>query len=328
MRVTGLKTVKLSGRWLRSRLLPGTLVLGYHSIAEPMGDAHPLCVTPQHFGEQLQVLSQLGRVISLRGLVRSLQEGLVPKRAVVLTFDDGYADILQHARPLLERYQAAATVFVTTGSLGREFWWDRLERLLLAPTALPEQLSLSIEDGSYQWLPGAGPRAGKALGSRQDVVRSAYDPLLLLSPEKREKALAALEAWSGRAADHVPARRALTGEELLELASGELFEIGAHSVTHPFLADLPSEAQRAEIQESKVHLEELLSRPVTSFAYPNGSSSPSTRALVREYGFDCACSSHKDMVGRWSDRFQLPRLWVQDWDGDAFSRWLRLWLPR
>ena len=65
--------------------------------------------------------------------------GDVPSAGVVVTFDDGYADNFHNAKPLLERYEIPATVFVTTGYLQdqREFWWDELERILLQPGTLP-----------------------------------------------------------------------------------------------------------------------------------------------------------------------------------------------
>jgi peptidoglycan/xylan/chitin deacetylase (PgdA/CDA1 family) len=320
MKIPGLKTAKLFARWLRGRLVGGTLILGYHSISEGVSDASSICVTPQHFAEQLQVLSQIARVISLRELVGSLQEAHVPKRAVVLTFDDGYTDLLHHAKPLLEHHQTPVTVFVTTGSPGCEFWWDELERLSLSSTKMPADLSLQVGTDSYA--------SGRSLSaSRQRVVESLYQELLALAPREREKALLHLRAQLELGSEDPPARRALTPEELIELAAGGLVEIGAHTVTHPVLASLPISAQRREIQDSKLHLEMLLGRPVTSFAYPNGSSSQATRALVRESGFDCACASHNDIVWRACDPFHLPRFWIRDWNGDTFSRWLRLWLP-
>lgn len=326
MRIPGLKSLTLSARWLRSRLVGGTLILGYHCVAEPVRDAYSLCVTPQHFAEQLEVLSQVGQVISLRELARRLQESHTPERGVVLTFDDGYADVLHHAKPLLERYQTPATVFVTTGYLGREFWWDTLERGLLSVATLPEQLSLQGGDGSFEWVAGDA-RPNAVPGSRQPLIQSVHRSLLLLSPAEREKAMVQLWARLGMAPEGDPGRRALTSDELLKLAAGDLIDVGAHTVTHPVLARLPIPAQRSEIEDSMAQLEKILGGPVTSFSYPNGSSSRETLRIVRESGLDCACASYQDIVWRGSDRFHLPRFWVQDWDGEAFSGRLRLWLP-
>jgi peptidoglycan/xylan/chitin deacetylase (PgdA/CDA1 family) len=326
VRIPGLRSLQLSARWLRSRFTNGVLILGYHRISESARDPYSLCVTPQHFAEQLEVLIQMGEVISLREVASSLLGRRVPKRAAVLTFDDGYADLLPHATPLLERYQAPATVFVATGILGGEFWWDKLERVIYSSARLPEQLVGQVGDGSYEWVPG-GPGERPAPGARRDLLRSVYRALLRLSPQERDRAISGIAAWSGTAPDDRPPRRAMTGDELVKLAACNLIDVGAHTVTHPFLADLPREVQRAEIQDSKAHLEQILGQPVTAFAYPNGSSPRETVAIVRESGFHCACSSFMDVVWRGSDRFLLPRYWVGDWDGETFSRRLRLWLP-
>ena len=52
---------------------------------------------------------------------------------------------------------------------------------------------------------------------------------------------------------------------------------------------------------------------------------PHTVALVREAGFACACSTSADVVCRVSDRFQLPRVVVQDWDGEELALQLGEW---
>ncbi len=123
-----------------------------------------------------------------------------------------------------------------------------------------------------------------------------------------------------------PEQRALTLDELKELADNELVEIGAHTVTHPMLAKLPVADQRAEIFQSKSYLETVLDRPVTCFSYPNGSSSEETESIVRDAGFMCACTSYNDVIWRGTNRYQLPRFWVPDWNGEMFSGWLRRWL--
>jgi peptidoglycan/xylan/chitin deacetylase (PgdA/CDA1 family) len=318
----------MMGRWLKSRLVASTIILGYHRVAEVARDPYGLCVAPQHFAEQLQVLGQYAHPISLRELVEALPDGSLPRRAVVLTFDDGYADALYRVKPLLERHQTPATVFVTTGYAGREFWWDELERVVYTPAALPERLSLPLDGDVYEWVSGEAGKGMSRMGvssHRLQLLLSIYEQLLPLSSAVREKTLAWLSAWIGAEPGGRPYSRALTANEVVELAAGDLVEIGAHTVTHPVLSKLPSAGQRSEIQGSKMYLESLLGRPVTSFSYANGSSSETTRAIVRGSGFTCACSSHSDVTWHGSDRFQLPRFWIPNWDGSMFTRWLERW---
>jgi peptidoglycan/xylan/chitin deacetylase (PgdA/CDA1 family) len=104
-----------------------------------------------------------------------------------------------------------------------------------------------------------------------------------------------------------------------------LIEIGAHSVTHAALSALPSDSQRDEVHGSKVWLEELVDRPVTSFAYPFGGRSDfgrETVTIVREAGFTCACANVAEPVEQASALFELPRVQLQDWDGDTFASYL------
>jgi peptidoglycan/xylan/chitin deacetylase (PgdA/CDA1 family) len=124
MRIPGKKTVQQSIRWLRSRLVPGVLILGYHRVDDVVCDPHSLCVSPKHFSEQLDVLSRVAQPISLKELINGLTENELPRRAVVLTMDDGYADIWYQAWPILEQYKIPATLFVSSGFLDRQFSWD------------------------------------------------------------------------------------------------------------------------------------------------------------------------------------------------------------
>ncbi len=129
------------------------LILMYHRVAEVDSDPWGLCVSPRHFSEQLEVLTEYGTSLGLSRFIHALNRGRLPPRPIVVTFDDGYMDNLSDAAPLLERYEVPATIFLVSGAMGRrrEFWWDELERVLLQPGPLPKDLQLMIA-GNFQSL--------------------------------------------------------------------------------------------------------------------------------------------------------------------------------
>jgi peptidoglycan/xylan/chitin deacetylase (PgdA/CDA1 family) len=259
---------------------------------------------------------------------------------VAVTFDDGYANNLYQAAPLLERHEVPATVFVTTGVLvqNREFWWDELRRLLLRPKTLPERLSLSINGNTYEWkLDCTTPRDNDRLRglqifcknskhrptSREAVLHCIHTLLKHSSEEDRRKVLDALAKWASAPTYPRSTHRPLTADEVARLAESKLIDIGAHTVTHPVLSTLSVSMQREEIHGSKTRLEEILGRQVTSFAYPFGSQRDYTSETVRlaqQAGFDCACANFRDVIFSGADCYQLPRIPVRNWEEDEFSR--------
>src|SRR5690242_345176 len=116
-------------RYIRHPFSTPALVLMYHRVVALASDPQLLGVSPGNFAEQLEVLRKTARPIPLAHMVESLRKGQPAQRSVVLTLDDGYADNHVNARPLLERYEVPATVFVTAGHLSsdRELWWDELD---------------------------------------------------------------------------------------------------------------------------------------------------------------------------------------------------------
>ncbi|WP_416672252.1 polysaccharide deacetylase family protein [Egbenema bharatensis] len=323
---------------LKNRMFPGALILMYHRIAEANSDPWSLCVTPKHFAEHLEILRDYGSLLHLKELTRKLDDRKSIHRSIVVTFDDGYADNFYYAKPLLEKYDVPATVFVTTGSIDQkhEFWWDELDRLLLQPGTLPESLQLDTGDRTYQWELGEAVNysqadsqrdrhwrmeAGKDPTPRHALYRSLYHLFQFLPAHEQRQLLDEVRSWANIEPVSRSTHRSLSSEELVALG-GELVEIGAHTVSHPFLAKLPIASQLNEIQQSKNHLEEILGYSVTSFSYPNGSYVSETIPIVQEAGFECACCSIADRVQPNGNHFLLPRVVVEDWDSEAFSRWL------
>ncbi len=297
-------------------------------------------MTPQHFAEHLEVLRSCSQPLRLQELTEELANDSVPDQAVVVTLDDGYADNLHNAKPLLCRYDVPATVFITSGCIDsvHEFWWDELERMILHSRELPETLDLAINNVAHHWdLPNSKDEKSDSSDqfsdwrawnvprdSRTSLYRSLWKLLRPLLEEARQEVRQQLRVWAGAELMVRPTHRSLRRDEVVNLASGELIEIGAHTVTHPMLPTLPPDEQLEEVQNGKADLEEIVGTAVTQFSYPYGCFADETRTIVQKCGFRCACSTQTRRVLAGADRFALPRVRVHDWDGDQFSSWLTL----
>jgi peptidoglycan/xylan/chitin deacetylase (PgdA/CDA1 family) len=326
----------------------GCVILAYHRVTKLNTDPQMLAVTPSNFSAQLSVLRRHFNVIPLTELTRRLNAGESLSGTVALTFDDGYADNLFEAKPLLERYAAPATIFIASNHIDAptEFWWDELERLLLQPGALPRTLHLKVGDRDYAWDLGDDAHYSETnfennrtwtvmkpdtVTRRHQLYRALHGLLGLLDIAQRESILDSLRVWAGKERRGRASHRTLTKAEAIVLASGGLVEIGAHTANHPVLSMLNANAQEAEIRQSKQRLVEILGKAVTSFAYPYGSLTDyggETVKLVKGMDFDCACSTFTDVVRANSDRFQLPRFMVRDWNGEEFARRMQMWMRR
>ncbi len=318
------------------------IVLMYHRIGEPGLDPWSLCVTPKHFQQHLEVLQKYAHPMGLKELTQSHHRGSMPQRAVAITFDDGYADNLYNAKPLLERYSIPATIFVTTGHINcqREFWWDELEHLLLQPGKLPEKLTLVIEGNTHTWKLGAAANYSEEqyqmdfdskswetqAGSRLCFYYSIWQTLRFLPYTVQIKELETIKAWIGNQGGLRSSHRSLSSKELCVLGKNPLVEIGSHTATHSLLWAQSQKSQLKEIQQSKAYLEELLNYPVTSFAHTYGNYAPPTIPLMQEAGLERACTTNEGMVWKYSDCFQLPRFHVHNWNGEEFIQQLSKWL--
>jgi peptidoglycan/xylan/chitin deacetylase (PgdA/CDA1 family) len=328
MRVPGLKLARSSFRRARSRFLGGIVVLGYHRVGDGE-DPFGLAVSARRFADQIAVLSRRARPLSLSEASRALAQGTLPRRAVVLTFDDGYSDTCEVVLPVLEREAVPATVFVSTGCPGGEFWWDELTRILTRSRTLPGQLTIDAGGRTRSWLVPlctSGPAESTA---RRRVLASVAGELQAMKPSDRDRALHMIRAWAKRPVEIARGSRdprALTVDEIKRLAASPVVEIGAHTVTHPMLPALTREEQREEVHRSRRSLQDLTGAPVTSFSYPHGAYSADTVSVVEEAGFTAACCSEPDVIRPRCHRLTLPRLWVKNHDAASFTVWLESWL--
>ena len=306
-----------------------TIALCYHRVGTLPHDPFGMAVTPEHFAEQLEVIRG-HRPLALADLAAELHAGDVPPGGVAVTFDDGYRDNLEVAAPALERAGVPATVFVTTGLTGTRdaVWWEELDDLVLSGP--PPSPGLTLQGpGEVRAFRFDGP------GGQGGTGIEIWAWIRTWALVEIQAVLEQLRTWRGRdVLQRDDTLRVMDGDELRRLRGLGLFDVGAHTRTHPVLAAQPPEAQRAEIAGSRADLEGWLDGPVRGFAYPFGKPgpefTPQTAALVRDAGFDWACAIHPRPVTRRTRIHEIPRHVPPDVGGGEFERWLseRLHPPR
>ena len=326
----------------------GGLILLYHRVTTLDTDPQLLAVTPEDFAEQMEVLRSVARPMALGEMVAAVRRGEDLRGAVAVTFDDGYADNLLEAKPILQSEGIPATVFVSTGGTDarREFFWDELERICLQPGRLPERLRLTVGDSVYEAdLGNAAEYSLEEWGhtrgwnvtvlenptARHRVYREVCGLIHRATNEQRRMALRRIQQWSGLGCEGRVSHRMMSGAQLRELADGDLIEVGGHTINHPLLAVEQIEDQKQEIAGGKAALEAVLGRAVWGFSYPFGGRrdyNPESVAAVREAGFEYACSNFNGWVDAQTDPFQLPRVLVRDWGSDEFQTRLAGWMHR
>lgn len=299
------------------------IILLYHSIADVQNDPFQLHVSPEHFESHLKILSRYCNTISIDELIDNLKKGhKLPKRAVALTFDDGYANNFTVATPLLEKYKIPATLFVTTGQVdsNREFWWDILEQLILCGNPINE----------------SALRETKAFGKieLQEILSSK-------TPENQYMAIwTQLYSWDEKAKIHFlnllssitgkkiitrSSYRPLTLNELVCMGQNSYWEIGAHTVSHQSLANLSSKFQEIEIIDSKNFVESILKKKIQYFSYTHGCYSLITSSIANNAGFLAAFTTKFDTVNNSTDLMLLPRLQVSNWSSLKFKCIMLKW---
>jgi peptidoglycan/xylan/chitin deacetylase (PgdA/CDA1 family) len=301
--------------------MPASVILLYHQLGRPASDPFAQYVDPEYFAGHVEVISK-HRPLTLAGLSGEVRDGSVPANGIAVTFDDGYLSGLRIAKPVLERSEVPATVFVATGLTGgeRDFWWYDLAEAFAPERALPVELRLDTGEAKRTWQSDTI--------ERHSLLIEVWAWLRLQSPSATQAGLAAARDLAGLPTAGRPSEeaRCMTVDELNELVSGGLIEVGAHTRTHPVLCARSPREQREEIAGSREDLEEWLGIPVTAFAYPFGRRPNEYREAavraVRASGLQRAVSVASLPVTAGSSIYELPRHVVPNIPADQFERWL------
>lgn len=290
-------------------------VLLFHRVlpaADPMAPSTPDAAM---FDRICGWLANWFKVLPLDEAMGALCEGRLPARAAAVTFDDGYADNLTLAAPVLQRHGLNATFFVATGYLdGGRMWNDTVAETLRRASGA----ELDLTDVG---LDGIGVVPVSDWGHKRAALRRLLDACKYLDLGQRMQVVERIAARGGKA---LPDDLMLRSDQLLSLRRTGML-VGAHTRDHAILARLDRDEAKLQVQRSRDDLQSLLGDPVRMFAYPNGKPGEDYNAMnvevVREAGFEIAVSTAWGAAGRSVDPLQVPRF--TPWGRSSFG-WGRL----
>lgn len=288
------------GNWLspageRARLS----ILIFHRVLPETDPLFPNEATAASFDARMARLKRVFNVLPLPEAVARLKAGTLPARAACVTFDDGYADNLTVALPILRRHGLHATFFIATGYLnGGRMFNDTVIEAIRRTRA--DRVDLSDLGLGHHELAG--------IEARRRAIDAILPKVKYLPLDQRDRVVAEL---AGRLTDQaLPDDLMMTTDQLKALHAAGM-EIGGHTARHPILAGLDADAARTEIAAGKAWLEQTLGSRVRVFAYPNGKPGadylPAQAAIPRELGLEAAVSTQWGAATGADDVFQLPR---------------------
>jgi peptidoglycan/xylan/chitin deacetylase (PgdA/CDA1 family) len=287
-------------------------VLTYHRIDEvdsrPWLEPSLRSATPEAFEEQVAAIAREYQPIGIRDLLEShRRRRRLPARSILFTFDDGYADIAEHAWPVLRSAGIPATLFVPTAypGQGAGFWWDRLRASLAALAPGPVETPFGV----------------LALHHQAAVSETAARLRTEIKGLPHEEAMRIVDVLWERAGRPTAPPGVATWSQLRAMAD-EGLTLAPHSHDHPLLTRVPYDVAVEEVRRSREVLAREVPTAVTEvFAYPSGAWNAEAARAALEAGIELAFTTERGVnrMGR-SPALALRRINVGSRAGPSLVR--------
>lgn len=258
-------------------------------------------ITPETLDHVLRCLRTQGYDIVPMDAVPERLAGRPTRRFAALTFDDGSRDLLEHAVRILVRHAAPFTINVTTGFADGTIapWWHVAERAVLA---VPQ---LALDLGDVRRL------ACATTAEKEAAAAELHDLLWRASETARAEAVARLAAQARLDLRALTRELYMDWAELALVARQPGCTIGAHTLTHPKLAQLDAAEAGREIALPRDIIRERLGCEVRHIAYPYGgpeACGPREFALAKAAGYVTGVTTRRGVVATGDEALGLDRV--------------------
>ena len=292
---------------IRQNRDPAIAILRYHSIQEdPLLNndfidcdiVHPLAV----FAEQMEFVARKYHPVSMDEVSLFLNgKKTIPKNAVAVTFDDGFADNFEAANSVLMQFGIPATFYVTVSSMVTRVlpWFCRI-RYAFAKT------------NKKNWFDnrtGINRSIDSAAG-KHSVFRVVADRCAAMSGLEQGKYVTKIECDLEVRSFYAPDIM-LSWEQIKKLQNdGHI--IGSHTMTHPNVAQIEKSEQTWELEKSKQLLEDELGISCKHFSYPHPTLNPhwteKTGELTAVAGYETATTTTFGVVRKGDNPLAIKRI--------------------
>lgn len=265
------------------------MILLYHAIIPDNSPRERVCIgqalLKSDFERQVRWLASHWSVVSLPEYLTNMRSSAPDRKKIAITFDDGTASTFGCIFPVISERKIPITIFVTTGHLenGEILWFSYLKAICfetqyanirIGETGF-ELKTISQRKKAWYWLSHLAKASGNPVEFCKEMSKTypIYPQLQNL-------------------------HAGMTFEQVRQAGSHPLFELGAHTVTHPYLPHLTVDYQKYEIEDSNKVLSTLTRKPVRFFAYPGGVYDGTTLDLVKKSGYTSAFAVRSQQLGQ------------------------------
>lgn len=294
---------------------PKLVILTYHRV---LPENHPdlrfqqpgMYVHPKTFEMHLESIVKYFTPVSLGDwLYKAANNQPLPRRAVAVTFDDGWIDNYEYAFPLLKAKHIPASMYLVSSMIGSNqyFWPEDLGRSLLAI----ESLNRDVESPELDWLRSLRNEVTNKIGSPLTVDQ--IDQIVCLAKSRHtdteiKRHLINLRKLFETQKTTDSDRCMLNWDQCRNMLESGLVTFGSHTCDHIRLNDQISASEiKQQLELSKQKIEGELNTSCEIFCYPNGDTSANAESAVKER-FYAALTTARGWNGKHTSKYELKRI--------------------
>lgn len=217
-----------------------------------------LAINTDVFEKHIKYIKDNFKIIDSYDLLNFEKISNIKKKKIVITFDDGYLDNLENALPILKKYDAKATIFITTNFINDNEtpWWDRLWKILDLKN------NFSFNGKKFLLL--------HENNNRKKLFEYLKSKFFLLKKDNQVDLFNKILLENNIQLTNDKKRNFLNQEDIKKISLEKLIRIGSHTHNHQNLNILNKDEKIKEILISKKILENITKKEIDLFAYPYG----------------------------------------------------------